>query len=199
MKRILAGALLLAALSAAPAWSQSASDGDPVKGAHEFGFWGGAAYPFFGLTTRDTVYNAGFRYGWVLTDSHGPSFLRGRFEYTVDAEPFNLIYQLSGATYGIGLSVVGLRWDFDPSTRIKPYVEADSGPLYTFADLPIPGTSKLNFSSAASVGVSVPRGQNRWDFELRVGHISNGGITRLNPGVQTIGIRVGFYRYSGGR
>src|SRR5271155_5707259 len=52
----------------------------PVDGGHEIEFWTGGGHGINGSTASDSVFNAGARYGWILTKSHGPGFLRGKFE-----------------------------------------------------------------------------------------------------------------------
>jgi hypothetical protein len=49
-------------------------------GAREFQIWTGGGPSVPGGTSHNGVWNAGVRYGWVLTRPHGPFFLKGRFE-----------------------------------------------------------------------------------------------------------------------
>src|SRR5579863_2833515 len=75
-------ALLLAGF-AAPARAQ---DGPETDG-NEVEFWTTGGHGTNGIAQHTGVWTAGFRYGWVISEPHGPGFLRGRFEYAVDAVP----------------------------------------------------------------------------------------------------------------
>ena len=45
---------------------------------------------------------------------HGPGFLKGRFEYAVDAVPVFLVFQPANTSYGAGFNPIDLKWDFVP-------------------------------------------------------------------------------------
>ena len=65
----------------------------PEKGSNEVQIWAGGGHSVSGGRGDTGAFNAGLRYGWVLTGPHLPSFLRGRFEYAVDAVPVFLVFQ----------------------------------------------------------------------------------------------------------
>src|SRR6266852_1709552 len=89
-----AAILLLAfALLARAAWPQSG----PEKSGNEVQVWTGGGHGLSGSTSDTGVWNVGVRYGWVLTNPHGPGFLRGRFEYAVDVVPIFPVFQPTGA------------------------------------------------------------------------------------------------------
>ena len=90
------------------------------------------------------------RYGWVLTNPHGPSFLRGRFEYAVDAVPFYLIFQPQSMAYGAGFNPFALKWIFDTRGRVMPYFDLGGGVLFTSRQVP-DGISNINFASGAGL------------------------------------------------
>ena len=48
------------------------------------------------------AFNAGLRYGWILTGPPLHGFLRGRFEYAVDAVPVFFAFQPANTAYGAG-------------------------------------------------------------------------------------------------
>ena len=77
---------------------------------------------------------------------------------------------------------------------MKPYVALDSGPLFTSSEFP-PRTSHVNFMSGLALGVSVPHGKYRWSVEFRYAHISNVGLSSNNPGLNTVGVRIGFGQF----
>ena len=93
--------LLFWGVSAPTAQSTTTTDsGDrrPERG-HELEVWTGAGGDPIGtpgVTLGNSVWNVGLRYGWVLTDAHGPGFLRGRFEYAVDVLPVVMVFQPGG-------------------------------------------------------------------------------------------------------
>ena len=62
----------------------------PEDGGHEFQVWTGGGHSVPGGTSDTSVWNAGVRFGWVLTRPHGPGILKGRFEYVLDATPLFL-------------------------------------------------------------------------------------------------------------
>src|SRR5215469_6359197 len=74
----------------------------PEKGGNEVQIWTGGGHSVSGGTKNTGVFNAGLRYGWILTDPHVPGFLRGRFEYAVDAVPVFLVFQPANTAYGAG-------------------------------------------------------------------------------------------------
>src|SRR5262252_9107939 len=49
----------------------------PEDGGHEFQVWTGGGHSVPGGTSDTSVWNAGLRYGWILTTPHGPGFLKG--------------------------------------------------------------------------------------------------------------------------
>lgn len=170
--------------------AQSAPQQEPEQGSTELQVWTGAAHSLDGGTNGTGVWNGGLRYGWVLTDAHGPGILRGRFEYAVDAVPFYLIFQPHGVVYGAGVNPVALKWLFDTGRRVAPYVDIGGGLLLTSSDVPA-GISRINFASGTAVGVNVGHGKAHWSLEVRWLHISDAGLTAENPGINTIQVRAG--------
>ena len=78
-------------VAASPAVAQDR----PEEGGHELEVWTGGGHSVPGGTKDTSVWNAGVRYGWILTAPHGPGFLNGRFELAVDAVPAFVVFQLS--------------------------------------------------------------------------------------------------------
>src|SRR5262244_1541974 len=106
MKNCLRVVLLM--LLGASAWAQAR----PEDGGREFQVWTGGGPSVPGGTSDVGVWNAGLRYGWILTRPHGPGFLNGRFEYVVDAVPVFMVFQPGKTAYGGGVNPLGLKWDF---------------------------------------------------------------------------------------
>jgi len=188
----LRSAAVLCALCACAASlrAQSSAPQEPQQDSTELQVWSGAGHSADGGTEGTVAWNAGVRYGWVLTSPHGPSFLRGRFEYAIDAVPFYLIFQPHSMAYGAGFNPFALKWLFDTRGRVMPYFDLSGGTLFTTRQVP-DGISNINFASGAGFGVNVGRGKMHWSLELRWLHISDAGLTAENPGINTIQVRAG--------
>jgi hypothetical protein len=182
--------VLLIALMSTFAFAQEG----PQQGSHEVQVWTSGGHSVSGGRGNTGIWNAGLRYGWVLTDAHLPGILKGRFEYAVDAVPAYLIFQPTGATYGVGLNPLNLKWNFVPHGRWSPYLELSGGTLFTTAKVPA-GTSSVNFASGAALGTHILGPKYSWAIEARYLHISNAGLGDLNPGVNTFEVRLGIGRF----
>lgn len=167
----------------------------PEAGGHELQFWTGGGHGLNGSTSDTGVFNAGFRYGWILTAPHGPGFLRGEFEYAVDAVPIFVLTQKTGTAYGAGLNPFALKWNFTSPGRIVPYLELGGGTLFTNDKVP-PGTSRVNFTSSGALGLHFLQSKYNVSAEIRYMHISNAGLTSSNPGINTLQVRLGFGLFS---
>jgi len=166
----------------------------PEKGGHEVQVWTGGGHSVSGGTSNTGVFSLGLRYGWVLTDLHGPSFLKGNFEYAVDAVPLLLVFQPANTAYGIGLNPFALKWNFAPRGSWVPYFELGGGTLFTTHDVPT-GVASINFTSGAALGFDHLGNKITCSLEARYVHISNAGLTRLNPGLNTVQVRFGLGRF----
>jgi len=184
--RVLAAALLLCSSFA---WAQVR----PEEGGQEIQLWSGGGHSVSGGTSNTGVWNLGLRYGWILTRPHGPAFLKGRFEYAVDAMPMFLVFQPANTAYGAGINPLNLKWNFATRGQVVPYLELSGGTLFTTHDVP-PGTSGVNFTSGAAFGAHFLRERYNWSVELRYMHISNAGLSSPNPGVNTVQVRLGIGR-----
>lgn len=166
----------------------------PEQGGHEIQVWGGGGHSVSGGRGNIGAFNVGLRYGWVLTGPHLPGFLRGRFEYAVDAVPLFLVFQPGNTAYGAGFDPLGLKWNFERRGRLSPYLELCGGTLFTNHDVP-PGTNPVNFTDQAAFGMHVLGAKHNLSVELRYMHISNAGLGKLNPGTNTVQVRLGFGRF----
>ena len=166
-------------------------DAGPQAGGHEIEIWSGGGPSIPGGTPGLGVWNAGVRYGWVLTGLHGPDFLRGRFETGVDFAPIFWVLQPGGTAYGFAVVPLVLKWDFAQRGRVVPYFDLDGSVLLTSRDTP-PQISHVNFTPSAAVGLHFLRGKYTWSAELRFLHISDASLTDPNPGINTVEFRMGF-------
>lgn len=187
MHKLAAAVLLFCGLAGAQARLED--------GGHELQLWSGGGHSVSGGASGIGVWNAGLRYGWILTRPHGPGFLKGRFEYAVDAVPVFLVFQPANTAYGAGVNPLNLKWNFATRGRVVPYLELSGGTLFTTHDVPT-GTSAVNFTSGAALGAHLLGSDHSWSLEVRYMHISNAGLTSPNPGINTIQVRLGMGWFS---
>ncbi len=164
------------------------------QGANEVQVWTSGGHSVSGGRGDTGIWNAGLRYGWVLTEPHGPGFLAGRFEYAVDAVPAYLIFQPSSTAYGVGLNPLNLKWNFASRGHLRPYLELSGGVLFTTEKVPR-ATSKVNFTPSAAFGTHFLGEKYAWTIEARYLHISNAGLGDFNPGINTFEVRLGVGRF----
>jgi len=170
----------------------------PERGGNEVQIWAGGGHSVPGGTRNTGAFNAGLRYGWILTAPHLPGFLRGRFEYALDAVPVFFVFQPANTAYGAGFDPLGLKWNFIRHGRFSPYLELCGGTLFTNHNVPT-STNTVNFTDQAALGTHILGSKYNWSLELRYMHISNAGLGNLNPGVNTVQVRLGVGRFFGGR
>jgi hypothetical protein len=166
----------------------------PEGGGHEVQIWTGGGYTVPGGTKDTGIWNAGLRYGWVLSDPHGPGFLKGRFEYALDAIPVFLVFQPANTAYGVGFDPVVLKWNFVPKDTFSPFIELNGGVLFTNHNVPTVANN-VNFMSSLAVGTHILREKYNWSLEARYMHISDAGLTVPNPGINTVQFRLGIGRF----
>ncbi len=167
----------------------------PVEGGHELQVWTGGGHGTNGSQSGDGVWNVGFRYGLILTKPRGPGFLRGRLEYAVDAVPVFLVVQKTNTAYGVGVNPFAFKWALDTHTSVVPYFEIGGGTLFTNTKVP-EGASRINFTTGGALGLHFLRSRHNISAEVRYMHISNAGLSALNPGINTIQFRLGFGLFS---
>ena len=170
----------------------------PEKGGHEVQIWAAGGHSVSGGRASTGVFNAGLRYGWILTGPHLPGLLRGRFEYAVDAVPVFLVFQPANTAYGVSFDPLGLKWNFERHGRFSPYLELCGGALFTDHNVPT-GTNNVNFTPQAAFGTHILGAKYNVSLELRYLHISNAGLATPNPGINTVQVRLGIGKFSGGK
>ena len=95
--------------------------------------------------------------------------------------------------YGAGLSPLGFKLRFAQQSRIKPFLAASVGFLYFEHDIPLRDTSRLNFTPEIGLGLDVfvtPKTAITIGYKFH--HMSNAGISRRNPGLNSNVIYSGF-------
>jgi hypothetical protein len=190
MSRRFLGYLLI--LAAGTVFGQDGAG--PQEGGHEVQLWAGGGHSVPGGTQNTEAFNAGLRYGWVITGPLLPWFLRGRFEYAVDAVPVYLIFQPANTAYGAGFDPLGLKWNFERHGKFSPYLQLGGGVLFSFHDIPT-FTNTVNFTPSAALGTHILGEKYNWSVEVRYLHISNAGLGMFNPGLNTVQVRVGVGRF----
>src|SRR5258708_12192839 len=75
----------------------------PEKGGREVQIWAGGGHSASGGRGDTGAFNAGLRYGWILTGPHLPGFLPGRFDYPVAARPVFFALQPPIPAHPVGL------------------------------------------------------------------------------------------------
>jgi hypothetical protein len=185
-------ALLFGLFLSAPA---TRSQAGPVEGGHELQVWTGGGHGTSGSQSGDGVWNVGLRYGLILTAPHGPGVLHGRLEYAVDIVPVFLLLQKTNTAYGAGVNPFAFKWALDTRRSVVPYFEIGGGTLFTNTRVP-EGTSRVNFTTSGALGLHFLGSKHNISTEVRFMHISNAGLSSLNPGINTIQFRLGFGRFS---
>ena len=173
------------------------------KGMNELGVWAGGSFdsPTVIGTAEDRKYfTLGLRYGRIFGASK-----RVAYEYTVDVVPVAVVFQPAFAqavnrshqasVYGAGLSPIGFKVNFNRQGRVKPFVSSSGGFLYFKRPVPvdIPLATKFNFTFDVGGGVQIPIHTRRAIMlGYKFHHISNGGRSQINPGLDANLIYVGF-------
>jgi hypothetical protein len=167
-----------------------------AKGTNEFGLWAGGSPDssrIFGDTEDRKLVLFALRYGRVLAAWESVSL-----EYTLDIFPAAVVFEPdrvrrgSSTIYGAGLSPLGLKINFGQSW-IQPFVAASVGFLYFEDDIPVPDSSRFNFTPEFGLGVQfflAPKQALTLGYKLH--HISNANTGRSNPGMDSHVIYVGF-------
>jgi lipid A 3-O-deacylase len=174
--------------------SHSSAQDRPIlsKGSWTMGVWTGGGSGVTGTTADTQLWLTGARLGKVVTSDLGKGFFRGRLEYAVEAIPAFFVFQDS-TVYGFDVTPILLKWNFTSANRWIPFFEAGAGMLLTSEDVP-EKTFPFNFTPQAGFGFHIPTGQKQaFTLTLKYMHISNGGLDRPNPGINSIQMMVGYH------
>jgi hypothetical protein len=79
-------------------------------------------------------------------------------------------------------------------SSVVPYLEIDGGTLFTNHNVPA-GTNTVNFTSSGVFGMHLLAPRYNWSIEARYMHISNAGLAKPNPGINTFQVRIGIGRF----
>ena len=189
---------------------QTTSDSDTGlrRGTNEFGVWGGFSFhsPTLIGTTRDVRFgNIALRYGRVLAANKTVAF-----EWTIDVTPIAMLSvkrlvftQTAPGTFAVsstrerhyaaGASPIGFKFNFRPQRRVQPYASTSGGFLIFGEQVPVPGATRFNFTFDFSGGVQIINSSRRgFNIGYKFQHFSNGGQSRVNPGVDLHMVYAGF-------
>ena len=161
----------------------------------EFGGWAGEAAGKAGGEGfgRTLITMAGFEAGRVVYRTPRERGQERSLSYMVQIQPLFLVTRRQGA-YGGGFSPVGVKWNFAPRGRYRPYVQFDGGGMFTQENVPPGRTSSFNFTVAAGPGVMVALPHNQaLSVALQYWHLSNANLGARNPAFNTIEIVVGYH------
>lgn len=172
----------------------AASDSAEVyhKGNWGLGFYGAGGKGVNGSTASTGVAWTGVHYKRIMSDVKGTGFWRGTFEYGAEFQPLFLIFQ-EETVYGFHFSPLLMRWNLQkPGSHLVPFLEWGGGMLFTQDQVP-QRSSRFNFTPQGGIGVSFFNGGgNGVTFQLKYMHISNAGIKKPNPGINSIQMLAGY-------
>lgn len=168
-----------------------------TKGTNEFGLWAGGSpdsVELFGNVENRKLFLLALRYGRVLAAWDSVAL-----EYTLDIFPAAVYFKPghvrrgSSSEYGAGLSPLGFKVIFGQQSWIKPFVAASVGFLYFEHDVPVPHSSRFNFTPELGLGVQfslTPKTALTVGYKFH--HMSNANSGRTNPGMDSNVIDAGY-------
>ncbi len=167
-----------------------------TPGTNEFGLWTGgsvASATIFGNTEDRKVFLFALRYGRILGawESFSLEYTLDIFPAVVEFEPDSV--RGHSSIYGAGISPIGLKVNFLQDSWIKPFVAASVGFAYFERDVPVPDSSRFNFTPEIGLGLQffwTPKTAVTLGYKLH--HISNANTGRSNPGMDSHVIYAGF-------
>jgi len=120
----------------------------------------------------------------VLTDPIGWRWVRGQL--MIGAEIVYIQFQEPELTHGVGFTPK-IKWMFEGTGRLRPYIEFAGGPFYTDLAGRIPEESaRFNFILTAGGGLSwFFTSQLSFNVGYRFHHISNAGTRYPNLGLNS--------------
>src|SRR5262249_57805751 len=123
------------------------------------------------------------RVGWLVTDEHGPSLLRGNLELTLEPTYIHLDSATSANLYAGALLA---RWLFAGNGNIRPYLQGGAGAIDGRIGLRT-GDCELNFLLEGGPGLVLFISKHTAiDVGFRFHHMSNGSRCSPNFGVNSV-------------
>ncbi len=165
------------------------------RGTREIGYEIGFAPTqptFFGNKEYDTAGRkltlASIRFGQFLGTRSGVTY-----QYLFEVIPVsfalknevleNANNRRTKSTYGFGAQPLGFRFLFRPNNRVKPFLQAGVGVVFSKDPIPVPEGTRINFSGEFGGGVMYRLSESRSvNIGYRYFHISNMHLSKANPG-----------------
>jgi lipid A 3-O-deacylase len=193
LKRSICSGLVLLLLCCAFA-SAEAFNNAFDKGTWDIRLWGGGGGVLHGSRKDTQVLISGLGFGKHLTHIHGSGVFRGSFEYAVEVITLFLVFQQTTRTAGFSFTPLLMKWDcLRTNGQPRMFLEVGAGMAFTSSQVPI-GASRFNFTPQTGIGFYFGSRTNRAaSLELKYIHISNAGLYRHNPGINTVDILLGFH------
>ncbi len=190
------------------------------RGAKEIGFEVGFSPTqptfFSGRKEYDTsgrkLAVASVRFGRVVGTTKGVTFeylfeiapvtvaLKNEVEnpnFVSETETPNIPPTVRETTYGFGIQPAEFRFIFRPKKRLKPYVQAGAGFLFSTKPIPVPESPRYNFIGDFGGGLMYSiKPRQTINFGYRYYHISNMNIGEINPGYNANIFFVGYSFFS---
>lgn len=171
--------------------SPKSNDGYALRtGMNEFGVWAGGSpgnSQIIGNVEDRQLLLLALRYGRVLG-----SWESVALEYTLDIFPAAVYFEPSNVRrgsstiYGAGLSPIGFKLNFAPQSWIQPFIAASVGFLYFTDDVPVPDSSRFNFTPELGIGLQFFFTAKRaLTLGYKLHHISNANTGHSNPGMDS--------------
>jgi Lipid A 3-O-deacylase (PagL) len=167
----------------------------------EFGFY---ISPLGGLNPREAKANdlifAGLHYRRVMAETEMLSY-----QYSLEIFPmiwskqveeelsFSPSQNLGKKTvYGFGVAPVGVQMNFKPESLLHPFLSFHAGVVRFQHNIPFAKSSRYNFVLEAGVGIEkITKGNQSVEIGFKLHHLSNGGISGSNPGINSCILYVG--------
>jgi len=96
----------------------------------------------------------------------------------------------------VSFNPFGLKWNFERHGRLSPYLELEWGAVHRPQRSRLHQQSKLH--ALGALGTHILARNIIGSLELRYLHISNAGLARINPGLNTLEFRLGVGKFFGG-
>jgi Lipid A 3-O-deacylase (PagL) len=184
---------LAAAFLASACAAQSAAGSDADTASYEIEVFSSSSVGVHNYAQGDILWNAGGRFGWMLTDRRKNHFYSSRLEFALDLAPLYVNFQQNGGAWALSVDPAVLKWNFTPHHGLEPFYEVAFGLLEANRGLPVHG-SHFNFTAHSTVGARILRGPWDWSIGFHYLHVSNAFLFH-NPGEDAVGVRVSLARW----
>jgi lipid A 3-O-deacylase len=152
------------------------------NGSNEYGLFVGGGNGFGKRSSTHMLYGGG-RWGKVLTDDVLGGWLRGNFEFAIEAMPLYKVFQEGPDAFGIAITPTILKWNFLHHGKVKPFATLGGGLLITTHDVP-QNTNPLNFTPQGGFGIHyLTSADHAITSEVKFMHVSNASLSNQNSGI----------------